>query len=108
LNKIIAGISVYMSANNISELNDGLPDKGNVSIDNFKPDLKYSFKNISAPPPSNYSESSDVMTTRSFHFRQLRDERYYKNEYEKLDRGSRWVFVREAQVGKYKASHIAN
>jgi hypothetical protein len=36
---------------------------------------------------------------RSWHFRQLTDERYYRGEHDGEPRGSRWVFVREALVG---------
>lgn len=106
ITKIIAGISVYMSANNITQLADGLPNNGRLAISNLKTDVKYSFANIPLLSASSNTNTSDVMTTRSFHFRQLRAPVYYQNEYEHLEPGSRWVFVKETQVGKYKAEHI--
>ena len=106
ITKIIAGISVYMSANNITQLVDGLPNNGRLAITNMKADIKYSFSHLPLPPKSANATDGDVMTTRSFHFRQLRDERFYRNEHEHLQPGSRWVFVKEAQVGKFKAEHI--
>lgn len=106
ITKIIAGIAVYMSANSIEQLTDGLPNNGRVVINNLKKDVKYSFSHLPLPKVSINTGSSDIMTTRSFHFRQLRAPIYYRNEYKHLEPGSRWVFVKAAQVGKYKAEHI--
>lgn len=106
ITKILAGISVYMSANGLDGLIDGLPAGGRASVFNLKKGVRYAFSHIPAPSTVGELAGSDVMTTRAFHFRQLRAPVYYQNEYAHMEPGTRWVFVREAQVGKFKASHI--
>lgn len=55
------------------------------------------------PSPAQQRKVSEATSRRehlrAWHFRQLRDERYYKGEYADWERGSRIVFVSEAQVG---------
>ena len=105
ITKLIAGISVYLSANNITELADGLPKGGRAAIGNLKKDIKYTFRHI--PFAAQESKVGDeTMTTRVDHFRQLRAPVYYQNEYADLAIGSRWVYVKAAIVGGFKAEHI--
>jgi hypothetical protein len=104
--KLIAGISVYLSARGIDKLQDGLPYGGRLTISNLKTDIKYSYSHLPLSEVSSKGGATGVMTTRSFHFRQLRAPIYYQNEFKNLQAGSRWVFVKEAQVGNYKAQHI--
>jgi hypothetical protein len=106
ITKIIAGISVYMSANNLTQFADGLPNNGHLAISNLKSDIRYSFSHLPVLHSSSSTNESNTLTTRSFHFRQLRAPVYYQNEHKHKEPGSRWVFVKEAQVGKYKAKHI--
>lgn len=106
LTKIIAGISVYLSATNTDRLKTGLPYNGRLSISNLKTDVRYSFSHLPSHSLTDDIDGTMVMTTRSFHFRQLRAAKYYQNEHKHKPAGSRWVFVNEAQVGHYKASHI--
>ncbi len=49
----------------------------------------------------NYKPSNHAMTShiRSAHFRNLRDDRYYKGQYANLEKGSRWTLVSESFVG---------
>ncbi|ATI44268.1 hypothetical protein CO725_01020 [Vibrio parahaemolyticus] len=50
-----------------------------------------------------YESSSKVSEhIRSSHFRNLQNEKYYKGEYESVEKGSRWVLVKESFVGKSK------
>ena len=107
ITKIIAGISVYLSVKGINKLEEGLPDGGRLTISNFKPELRYSFFHL--PQPSKHLPDyvhEMTMSTRSWFFRNLRDAKYYQNQYKDLPSGSRWIFVREAQEGRYKAEHI--
>jgi hypothetical protein len=102
--KIIAGLSVYLSAKGFDQLKDGLPNKGVVTLDNYKTDIKYNFSHLHKV--SLDSNSKDGIGTRTWFFRNLKNEVYYKNEYERLPVGSRWVFVSEAKLGNYCAEHV--
>ncbi|EOV0920129.1 hypothetical protein ACOLNO_002939 [Vibrio parahaemolyticus] len=51
----------------------------------------------------NYAPSFKVGAhIRSAHFRNLQADRYYKNEYENLPKGSRWIMIQESFIGKSK------
>lgn len=103
LTKIIAGISAIISAGEEHIIKDGLPNSGRVHLDHIKTDQRYSYSYINAP--SNIYED-DKIGVRRFHLRQLRHEKYYQNQYQNMPSGSRWVFVRESQIGDYNAQHI--
>ena len=74
LNKVIGALTVYHHATKDSQNWDFGPDGVLV---------------IRKLPGAHY---------RRWHFRQLRNERYYRGEYANLPRGSRIVFVNEASV----------
>lgn len=106
LMRLIAGLSVYLSATDSTVCSDGIPDLrkfGVQGIDTFsKPTAHY----IPAPSTTAGSGSSGIMTTRRWHFRRLQDERYYRGEHANRPRGSRWTIVKEATVGHFSPSTI--
>jgi hypothetical protein len=106
LTRIIAGISVYMSAKNMSELESGLPNNGHITINNYKPELRYSFNHLPSEKRTGDVNKGDGLGVRKMHFRQLRAPIYYQNQYKLLKPGSRWVFVSEGKLGNYDAEHI--
>lgn len=106
ITKLVAGISVYLSANGIDSLQLGLPAMGSISMNNMKTDLRYSLSHIPSFTAGRSSLPAENLSYRRFHFRQLRSPIYYQNEHKDLPCGSRWVFVKEAIVGDYNAKTI--
>ena len=39
---------------------------------------------------------------RSAHFRNLQHDKFYRGDFEKVQKGSRWILVKESFVGKSK------
>ncbi len=94
LAKLITNLWVYTQAVD-GALVPGLPGKvqdGDVPV--FGKAKSFTLKNCA---PSLGVDRAEHY--RSWHFRQLNDERFYRGEYEGLPRGSRWTFVSEAIVG---------
>jgi hypothetical protein len=94
LAKLITNLWVYTQAVD-GALVPGLPGKvqdGDVPV--FGKAKSFTLKNCA---PSLGVDRAEHY--RSWHFRQLNDERFYRGEYEHLPRGSRWTFVSEAIVG---------
>ncbi len=94
-------------------------DAGNVTIGLpnasalFKSKLvaKGEFSNLIIKAPTgenNQGSGSNTGHYRTFHFRQLIDDRYYKGKYKELSKGSRVIPIKASYIGKdiepYKAS----
>lgn len=88
--KLIAALNVYHSATD-----------GKFLSDRTRGGIRTVGKFVGTPTPHYLIPEKMPRTehTRRWHFRQLRDPRYYKGEYAHLPPGSRFVFVKEATVG---------
>lgn len=99
--KLITALSVYNMATHGEKLREGYPgaefpsiigkyDKKNMRILTLKDTLK-------SEKTNDHEVSAHY---RSWFFRQLKAERYYKGEYKDLARGSRYSFVHETTVNR--------
>jgi len=104
LTRLIAGLSVYLSARGGGALSEGLPDPAvQVTHVDFRAKPRY----LTIPAPRNLEPTgTDVLTTRRWFFRNLRADRYYRGDYENAAPGSRWTYVRPTTVGRYTAHTI--
>lgn len=94
--KIIAAMAVYSSASD-EALTPGFPGKRPKFLD------PKNFKFVDYRLSSGKKEASGNIRKpgyRTWFFRNLRAERYYRGKYQDLPRGSRWVFVSETYAGK--------
>ena len=106
LMRLVAGLSVYLSATDSSVISEGLPDLRKFGVQGIDAFSKPTAHRIPTPVSTSDSGSSGIMTTRRWHFRRLQDERFYRGKYSSLPRGSRWTIVNEATVGRYRASTV--
>ena len=107
LTRLIAGLSVYLSANPQAALIDGLPEP-EVDLKGLDFRTKPQYRTLSAPGCGEGEEAGDTeLSTRRWFFRNLKADRYYQGEHEQLPKGSRWTFVKPTTVGRYKA-HTVN
>jgi hypothetical protein len=96
--KIVCALAVYNMATNGEMQNSGMPGSKAPHIEGkFDRKGTRSF-NLQLASGSSSEHRSPDMHYRRWHFRQLKDERYYQGEHEKKPRGSRWVFVRDTLV----------
>lgn len=103
--KLIAALAVYNQATGGKRLLDGFPGSLMPKMIGKAEsmDVKISTLNNFTPPPT--ARAAAEMHARTWFFRQLNSERYYQGEYEKMRRGSRYVFVSETVVGAKVAPH---
>lgn len=95
--KIILAMAVYNQATDRKQLSPGLPG-GQIQIDGMIRSLRPQHQTLRMAPLKRPARVSAEDHYRSFHFRQLRDDRYYKGEYKDHPKGSRWTFVSDAWV----------
>lgn len=103
--KLIAALGVYNLATEGARLQNGFPgsiaprlmgkhDQANVAFTTLSGSVNTD--NIKASPQAHY---------RAWHFRQLRDERYYKGKHQSMTPGSRYSFVSDTLVGQKISPH---
>ncbi len=105
--RLIAAMSIYHSATDGQHLHPGLPGKA------ARPKMLGSPEDL--PRQIHHLWASDAMRTASdhtgelryhrMHFRNLRDERYYRGEHRRLARGSRWVMVSDYVTNQTLQAH---
>lgn len=96
--KLVLAMAVFNQATEAKHLTPGLPG-GQIQVDGVVRNLKPSHQTLGMPPlkaPSSKGPVEDHY--RSFHFRQLRHERYYQGEYADWRPGTRWTFVSDAWI----------
>ncbi|GAA4648135.1 hypothetical protein GCM10023116_03990 [Kistimonas scapharcae] len=103
--KLYIGMCLYIQAGGNEVLVDGMPvtKPGQVNFPDMqqKTAKKVTLKSLATNKKNPHAHY------RSWHFRQLTDDRYYKGEYEGMEPGSRIVFVRDTYVGdKIKAKTL--
>jgi len=97
--KLVCALTVYNMATNGDMLKSGMPGEKAPHIEG-----RFDRKVVK---PFHIQSTADMMSEsktpgmhyRQWHFRQLRDKRYYQGEHSKRVPGSRWVFVRDTMVG---------
>lgn len=97
--KLVAALGVYHLATNGDRLKQGFPGQSMPRMNFKNPDLRMSLNTLSSKLPSQLDKSTPDAHYRTWHIRQLRDERFYKGEHEKERPGSRFVFVSDAVIG---------
>lgn len=104
ITRLIAGLSVYLSARGDTALTDGLPTP-DVEVDGV--DFRTRPRYLTVPQATANEPSGEIgLTTRRWFFRNLRADCYYRGEHKDAVPGSRWTFVRPTTVGRYKAQTI--
>lgn len=99
--KLVASLGVYYVATDKKSVVPGMPDIKGISVDrgtDYKP-TNFKFANGNVAPKT---QSEHV---RGWSFRQLKHERYYRGEYEKLEPGSRILFVDSYIAGVKAEAH---
>ncbi len=98
-NRLVAALAVYCIATEADTLKKGFP-KGFLPKFDGKVELPKSSNNyvLKDVIESSGTKATTQSHVRNWHFRQLRDKRYYQNQYAQKPIGSRWVFVRESVV----------
>lgn len=99
LTKIALTLCVYNSATNGKKLLQGYPSTA-TSRSNKKARSKHKAITLHSLQTGsvNDDQSGKKVIHRMPHYRNLRAERYYQNEYKNMKRGSRWTFVREVDL----------
>lgn len=96
--KLVAALGVYNLATGGERLREGFPGRTVPRIIGSSEPIKIRYTTLTGTPVSGGKASPDTHY-RSWHFRQLRDDRFYKGEHASLPRGSRYVFVSDTIVG---------
>jgi hypothetical protein len=104
--KLVAALGVYHMATEGKRLSDGFPGTQVPKIHQYdkKQRLVYSTLKNSTKVETGAPLSRDAYY-RTWFFRQLRDERFYRGEHEKTPRGSRYSFVPDTVVNQKVTPH---
>jgi hypothetical protein len=104
--KLVAALGVYHMATEGKRLSDGFPGSQAPRLQGYdkKHPLVFSTLKNSVKVDAGTTASRDAHY-RTWFFRQLRDERFYRGEHEKAPRGSRYSFVADTVVGQKVSPH---
>lgn len=104
--KLVAALGVYHMATEGKRLSDGFPGSQAPRLHSYdkKQPLVFSTLRNSVKVDSGTPAARDAFY-RTWFFRQLRDERFYRGEHEKTPRGSRYSFVADTVVGQKVSPH---
>lgn len=93
--RIAVQLLIFNAATDNKYLVDGFPEQSKFQLPNNTIRTYWQASHF------NYKPSNNAMTShiRSSHFRNLRDDRYYKGQYANLEKGSRWTLVSESFIG---------
>lgn len=99
--KLIAALGVYNLAKEGGCLISGFPGSVEPKVIGRDANQRLIMSTLgnSHPPKSSNQEAAETHY-RSWFFRQLNDERFYRNEYKDMKRGSRIIFVQDTVVGR--------
>jgi hypothetical protein len=101
--RLIAALGVYHVATQGRKLKPGFPTPQAPKMDGRRAEQQVAPVTLlnSAPPRADSDDSASAASAhyRSWHFRQLRDIRFYKGEFSHYAPGTRYVFVEAAMVG---------
>lgn len=98
--RLAAHLWIYLQAAN-SPLKPGLPGAvQDGEVPTFGQGKYFILRDVVTQKKASVSHGEKAETERSWHWRQLRDERFYRNEHANKERGSRWVFVNPSTPGE--------
>lgn len=107
--KLIAAIGVYNTATEGKKLTDGFPQSLSAKVSGKASDVKYANSTLSnftmLKDGGGGSKSSPEFHVRGWHFRELRDERYYRGEHKDKPIGSRIILIPATTVGGEVTPH---
>lgn len=96
--KLVASMGVYCLSTGGKRLKDGFP--GTLMPKLMGHDGSGGMRLSTLQNAAKADKESPESHYRTWHFRQLRDARFYKGEYQSMTPGSRYVFVSDAVVGQ--------
>lgn len=97
--RLIASLGVYHLATEGKHLRPGYPSSQAPRMDGRRPEQAVEPLTLTSRFSAEDAPVEKQAHFRSWHFRQLRDERYYRGDYKDHPQGSRYVFVSEAVIG---------
>ncbi len=97
--RLVAALGVYHLATEGQRLKEGFPGQALPRMNHRNPDLPMRMTTLSSAIPTQLQKTSPEAHYRTWHIRQLRDERFYRGQYESTPKGSRFVFVSDAVIG---------
>jgi hypothetical protein len=97
--KIISGLAIYNQATEGRHIRKGLPGNANEKFVLAGQGNTKGQNHLTLGESLEYQGGVQSVTTRTWFFRQLRDEKYYRGEHKAKAPGSRWTFVRETILG---------
>lgn len=105
--RLVAALGIYNMATDGDRLLPGFPGKQEPKLIGRAPASGFRSMTLANafPPASDGSSPLAESYYRTWFFRQLRSERYYKGEFSEYSPGSRYVFVSDTVVGKQVAAH---
>lgn len=104
--RLVASLGVYHLATGGKRLKPGYPTPIAPKMDGKRPEQIVAPLTLSSSLPHDDAPSLDKQSHfRTWHFRQLRDQRFYRGEFENSAPGSRYVFVSESVVGMDVTPH---
>lgn len=103
--KLVAALGVYNLATQGSRLKDGFPGTTAPRLMGKHDHGRITFTTLSGSVAPEGGKTSPQAHYRTWHFRQLRDPRYYKGEYQSMAPGSRYSFVSDTIVGQKVSPH---
>ncbi len=103
--RLVVALGIYNLATEGERLKTGFPGQSlpRMNFRNTKTPLR--MNTLSSHVPSQLPKNLPEAHYRTWHIRQLRDERFYKGEHENTPKGSRFVFVSDAVVGAKVSPH---
>lgn len=105
--RLVAALGIYNMATEGKRLMPGLPGTQEPKLIGRAPQRGLTSITLANafPPARDGAQVTGDSFYRSWFFRQLRDERYYKGENAHFAKGSRYVFVSDTVVGKNVEAH---
>lgn len=103
--KLVAALGVYNTATHGEKLRSGYPTGSSPLLHGWQPEQKMMPLTLSNSVPPVEEREGRASHYRSWYFRQLRADRYYKGEYANYAPGSRYSFVQETMVGIEVSPH---
>lgn len=97
--RLVAALGVYHLATDGKRLKPGFPCSLAPRMDGKRPEQLVAPLTLSSCIPHNDAVSVKQSHFRTWYFRQLRDERYYRGQFSSYAHGTRYVFVSESVVG---------
>lgn len=103
--RLVAALGVYNMSTHGDRLVAGFPGGVEPRLNNRPKGQLIRFSTLKNSQKTEAVEGAREVSYRTWHFRQLRDEKYYRNEYANTPPGSRYVFVSDAVVGQKVTAH---